>query len=70
MLKIFKPGIWLAGNTAASQSEALSTNVEFNMDLLNATGPRIVVKGVPGRTNSTISNMHSVRILLCHVIVR
>ena len=36
LTKIFKPGIWLAGSTAASQSEAmleiLLTNMEFNMD--------------------------------------
>ena len=36
-MKIFKPGIWLAGSTAASQSEAmlkksLLTNMDFNTD--------------------------------------
>ena len=37
LMNIFKPGIWLASSTAASQPEAmliksLLTNMEFNMD--------------------------------------
>ena len=34
-MKISKPGLWLAGSTAVSQSEAMLTNMEFNMDVLS-----------------------------------
>ena len=30
--KDFQPGIWLAGRTAANQSEAVFENMEYNMD--------------------------------------